>query len=245
MLPVLRFVVADTQLAFSTHALLVVVAVLAGTLLAVRRAREPLVVVACAPLVAAAGIAGSRGLFTLLRGGDGTMWSGGLSSMGGIAAGLAVIVATGWATRVRPASLLDAFVPGGLLALGIGRIGCFLGGCCYGAPTTLPWGLVFPDVGGAPRHPLQLYSALLDVALVVLLGRVTGPPGAVARTGCVGFGLGRAALELLRDPGTRDLVGGGLPTVAQLGALGIALAAFVVRPEGRADPAGLRNRVEV
>ncbi len=245
MLPALRFVVADTQWVLSTHALLVVVAVLAGTLLAVRRARDPVVVAACAPLVAAAGIAGSRGLFALLRGGDGTMWSGGLTSMGGIVAAIAVIVATSWVTRVRTTALLDAFVPAGLLALGIGRIGCFLGGCCYGAPTAMPWGLVFPEVGGTPRHPLQLYSALLDIGLVLLLGRVTGPPGMVARAGCVGFGLGRAALELLRDPGTRDLVGGGTLTVAQAGALAIAAIALVAKPARRRHPLAVRNRIEV
>ncbi|HEV7734786.1 MAG TPA: prolipoprotein diacylglyceryl transferase family protein [Candidatus Binatia bacterium] len=245
MLPALRFVVGDTQWVLSTHALLVVVAVFVGTVHAVRRAREPLVVAACAPWVAAAGIAGSRALFAVLRGGDGTLWSGGLTSMGGIAAGLAVVVVAARVARVRTATLLDAFVPAGLLALGIGRLGCFLGGCCYGAPTSLPWGLVFPEVGGAPRHPLQLYSALLDVGLVALLGRVSGPPGAVARAGCVGFGLGRAALELMRDPGTRDLVGGGMLTVAQAGALGLAAVALVVKPARRSNPLGLRNRIEV
>lgn len=232
MWPAVRLVVGDTQLVVATHALCIVVGVLAGTMLAVRRAREPMVVLACAPLVAFAGIAGSRALFAMLRGGDGTVLSGGLASTGGIAAGLAVIVAVACATRVRVVELLDAFVPAGLLALGIGRLGCFLGGCCYGAPTSMAWGVVFPETDGA-RHPLQLYSAAFDVTLVALLLRVGGPPGTAARLGCIGFGVGRAVLELLRDPGTSDLVAGGLLTVAQAGGLLLAAGAAVLIRPGR------------
>jgi phosphatidylglycerol---prolipoprotein diacylglyceryl transferase len=55
------------------------------------------------------------------------------------------------------------------LALAVGRWGCFFNGCCYGVPTTLPWGVVFHD--GVPRHPTQLYESLFHftMALVLLL----------------------------------------------------------------------------
>jgi phosphatidylglycerol:prolipoprotein diacylglycerol transferase len=231
MWPTIRFVVSESQIALATHALCIVVGVIAGTLLAVRRAREPFVVLACAPVVVLAGIVGSRVLFAVMRGGDGTLLSGGLTSMGGIVAGLAVIVVAARATRTRAGDLLDAFVPAGLLALGIGRLGCFFGGCCYGAPTSLPWGVVLPEVPEA-RHPLQLYSAAFDFALVALLARVSGPSGTVARIGCIGFGVGRALLELLRDPGTRDLVAGTL-TLAQVCALSLAFGAMLIRPSAR------------
>jgi phosphatidylglycerol---prolipoprotein diacylglyceryl transferase len=231
MWPALRFVAGDVQVVVSTHALCIVVATLTGTLFAVRRARDPMVVLACAPLVALAGIAGSRALFALLRGGEGTALSGGLASTGGIAAGLVAIVVAARVSSVRLADLLDALVPAGLLALGIGRIGCFLGGCCYGAPTAAAWGVVFPEAAGGSRHPLQLYSAALDFALVALLVRVGGPPGTAARLGCIGYGVGRTLLELLRDPGTRDLIVGGV-TVAQAGAMGLAVVALLVPTKG-------------
>jgi phosphatidylglycerol:prolipoprotein diacylglycerol transferase len=243
MWPTVRFVAGQTQIALATHALCIVAGVIAGTLLAMRRARDPFVVLACAPAVVVGGIAGSRALFALMRGGDGTEQSGGLTSMGGIAAGLVVIVVAARVTRTRAGDLLDAFVPAGLLALGIGRLGCFLGGCCYGAPTSLPWGVVFPELSEA-RHPLQLYSAAFDFALVALLGRVSGPPGAVARVGCIGFGVGRALLELLRDPGTRDLVAGTL-TVAQVGGLSLAIVAALIRPSvRRCAPSAVPARVQ-
>ncbi len=231
MWPALRFVVGEVQIVVSMHALCILVAVVAGALLAVRRARDPMVVLACAPFVALAGIAGSRALFVLLRGGDGSPVSGGLTSTGGIATGLVAILATAWITRVRAADLLDAFVPAGLLALGIGRIGCLLGGCCYGALTAGAWGIVFPEAGDGARHPLQLYSAALDFALVAWLWRAGGPAGTVARRGCIGYGLGRTLLETLRDPSTRDLLVGGV-TVAQAGALALAVVAWLAPTTG-------------
>lgn len=55
----------------------------------------------------------------------------------------------------------------------LGRIGCFFGGCCFGAPTDGPFGVIFPEgslpfryYGGAvPIHPTQLYEA---VALLII-----------------------------------------------------------------------------
>src|SRR5215813_451306 len=98
-------------------------------------------------------------------------------------------------SRRRCTELLDALAPAGILALAIGRLGCFLGGCCYGRPTALPWGVVFPEVGPPARHPLQLYSAALDLLLVCVLLRSSGPPGVVAARACLGLGVVRFLLE--------------------------------------------------
>lgn len=51
----------------------------------------------------------------------------------------------------------NLFAPAIALGVAIGRIGCFLRGCCYGVDTSLPWGVDFGD--GIPRHPTQLYEA--------------------------------------------------------------------------------------
>ena len=56
------------------------------------------------------------------------------------------------------------------LALAFGRVGCFLNGCCYGKPTTLPWGVVFPTAAPlVARHPTQLYELVLDLGLFAFL----------------------------------------------------------------------------
>lgn len=61
----------------------------------------------------------------------------------------------------------NLFAPAIAAGVAIGRIGCFLRGCCYGKPTTLPWGVDFGD--GIPRHPTQLYEAIFMLALFVFL----------------------------------------------------------------------------
>jgi phosphatidylglycerol:prolipoprotein diacylglycerol transferase len=53
------------------------------------------------------------------------------------------------------------------LALAVGRWGCFCNGCCYGTPTTVPWGVVFHDEW--PRHPTQIYESLFHTAMAVIL----------------------------------------------------------------------------
>jgi phosphatidylglycerol:prolipoprotein diacylglycerol transferase len=120
-------------------------------------------------------------------------------------------------------------VPAGLLALAIGRLGCFLAGCCYGRPTALPWGVVFPEIGPPARHPLQLYSALGDALLLLVLPRRARVAGAVARRACIGFGCLRFLLETLRDPATTDMLPGCPLTLAQAAAL-LLVGAAALRP---------------
>jgi phosphatidylglycerol:prolipoprotein diacylglycerol transferase len=55
------------------------------------------------------------------------------------------------------------------LAVAVGRLGCFEAGCCYGTPTGLPWGVVFPTVDGLPRHPTQLYESAFHLACAAVL----------------------------------------------------------------------------
>jgi phosphatidylglycerol:prolipoprotein diacylglycerol transferase len=77
--------------------------------------------------------------------------------------------------------LADCAAPGMLLGLAIGRVGCFLNGCCYGGPCDLPWAVSFPagtevaarypsssSAASVPVHPAQLYAAF-DAALLAAL----------------------------------------------------------------------------
>ena len=72
----------------------------------------------------------------------------------------------------------DAVAPGIALGHVIGRMGCVLAGCCYGSPTTLPWGITFTDAYAAANvgtplnvalHPTQLYDAGAELLILVLL----------------------------------------------------------------------------
>lgn len=53
----------------------------------------------------------------------------------------------------------DAFAPAVMVGAALGRLGCFLSGCCYGVPCDLPWAVAFPATDGVPVHPTQLYDA--------------------------------------------------------------------------------------
>ena len=63
----------------------------------------------------------------------------------------------------------DSFAVPVAVAIGVGRIGCFYGGCCYGVETKLPWGVVFPTVDQLSRHPNQLYEAAFHLLMAGLL----------------------------------------------------------------------------
>jgi phosphatidylglycerol:prolipoprotein diacylglycerol transferase len=61
----------------------------------------------------------------------------------------------------------DAYAIPLALALAVGRWGCYFNGCCFGAATSLPWGVDFGD--GISRHPTQVYESLFHLAMAVVL----------------------------------------------------------------------------
>jgi len=73
---------------------------------------------------------------------------------------------------------LDRFFPPVALGHAVGRLGCFLGGCCWGRASGLPWAIAFPPQSGphqtgvphgVPLHPTQLYEAATELLLFALL----------------------------------------------------------------------------
>ena len=95
----------------------------------------------------------------------------------------------------------------------IGRLGCLGAGCCYGAPTTLPWGLRFTKedslvpvhLRGVPLHPAQLYEAAGNLLIATLLWRLIKrkeagalKPGVVFFVYIVLYAALRFAVECLR-----------------------------------------------
>lgn len=102
-----------------------------------------------------------------------TVWlAHGKTIMGGIVGGYLGVELAKWSLDIR-IKTGDSFAAPVALAVTLGRCACFQGGCCYGAPTSLPWGVVFPSAVDDPtahRHPTQLYEAAFHgAALLVLL----------------------------------------------------------------------------
>ncbi|MDH7478533.1 MAG: prolipoprotein diacylglyceryl transferase [Syntrophomonadaceae bacterium] len=96
----------------------------------------------------------------------------------------------------------DVIAPFVALGYSVVRIGCFLAGCCYGRPTDLPWGVVFPALLDVPRHPTQLYSSLFGILLFFFLWWLFPRrtfPGQVFLSYLIVYSLGRILIENWRD----------------------------------------------
>jgi phosphatidylglycerol:prolipoprotein diacylglycerol transferase len=169
------------------------------------------------------------------------LWEGGMSFHGGL---IGVIVAMAWFARSRGvgfwqvADFVAPLVPPGLFA---GRIGNFINGNLWGAPTDLPWGVLFPSpaAGAVPRHPTQLYEALLEgVVLFVLLwlySRSARPLRCVSGLFLLAYGVMRFAVEFVRVPDAHigylafDWLTMGQVLTAPMILVGVALVALGLR----------------
>lgn len=102
------------------------------------------------------------------------LWQGGLVFSGGI---ILVSISMAWYVRRHHLSYLkigDIWAPAAAIGQGIGRIGCFMAGCCYGKPTEMKWGVVFthPHCLAPPNislHPTQLYSSVSSFVIFLIL----------------------------------------------------------------------------
>jgi phosphatidylglycerol:prolipoprotein diacylglycerol transferase len=173
-------------LRITSYGLMLAIAFLVGTWLALREARrldldeDAVVVVILAALVGA--VVGARALYVAehLQDFRGSylsvlaLWQGGLTLYGGIVAGTVAGLFVARRSGLPMWVTADALSPSLALGMVFGRTGCFLNGCCYGHPTRLPWGVVFPpdsfaglEFGLVPVHPSQLYFAAAGLVLFV------------------------------------------------------------------------------
>jgi len=130
---------------------------------------------------------------------DGFAW------FGGLVFGISALVIQGWYARLGGLRTLDLAAPAAAVGYGIGRIGCFLSGDgCYGVPTTLPWGMSFPngiDPTLARVHPTPLYELVAGLIIggyLWLRGGKTRGTGAIVGEYLVLSGLARFLVEFVR-----------------------------------------------
>jgi phosphatidylglycerol:prolipoprotein diacylglycerol transferase len=191
------------------------------------------------------GLLGAKLLYVFEHLGDGSFLSlfldrGGMSWFGGFVGGLLAGFATIRAKRWPLIAVLSAATPALAVGQMLGRVGCFLVGDDYGSPTSLPWGVAFPQ--GLPPttervHPTQIYEAIfLAVLAWVLVGwrRRGVPDRIVLGRYFLLAGAFRFALEFVR---VNTRVAGPL-TVAHFFALAIVLLGIgLLRPTRRASAA--------
>lgn len=97
------------------------------------------------------------------------LWHGGMSFHG---AAIGVFVAGYVVTRKKGIDffrMADIIMPTAPIGLGLGRLANFINGELVGRPSTVPWAMIFPGGGPAPRHPSQLYEAGLEGAALFLI----------------------------------------------------------------------------
>lgn len=184
------------------------------------------------------GIAGSKFLrfdLTAAAHGDKTI-------LGAVLGGAFAMAFALWYLRFNRRAF-DAFSIAIPIGVAVGRIGCFRAGCCFGIPTSLPWGIKYASgtpayssqlasgligpgaVTTLPIHPTQLYDAGLNILLALLLLRYRKhfrKPGSAFLAYCAGYGAIRFSIEFMRAGGGVEFLG--LKTVQWI----VAFAVVVV-----------------
>jgi phosphatidylglycerol---prolipoprotein diacylglyceryl transferase len=138
------------------------------------------------------------------------VWEGGMASHGGMAG---VAVALWWFARKRQVPLFhlsDLIVTTAPLGLLLGRIANFINGELWGKHADVSWAVIFSHTGGGPlpRHPSQLYQALLEGAVLLAFVQwrfwrseiVRQHPGRLTGEFFVGYAVLRTIGEIFREP---------------------------------------------
>ncbi|MCE9627101.1 MAG: prolipoprotein diacylglyceryl transferase, partial [Candidatus Eisenbacteria bacterium] len=203
-----------------SYGLMMAIAFVVGTFLGLREARrlsldeDKVVNVILVTLIAS--VFGARMLYVLEHLSEFrrewtsvlALWQGGLTLYGGVAAGTFAGLVAAKRMNLPVWITADALTPSLALGTMFGRVGCYLNGCCYGRPTNLPWGVVFPhdsfaflEFGQQPVHPSQIYNALAGLVLFILfqsLRKRFRVPGVLFWSFIVLFALVRIPLDMTR-----------------------------------------------
>ncbi|HEY5540562.1 MAG TPA: prolipoprotein diacylglyceryl transferase [Coriobacteriia bacterium] len=134
------------------------------------------------------------------------IWDGGMSFHGGLTGIMIAGLFVSRAMKIPWLTLCDIGSVGAPLGILFGRLANFVNGELWGRVTTVPWAMVFPGAGPLPRHPSQLYEAVLEglvlfAAMVWFATRRPNPPrGAIVGWMLTLYGVFRIFVEFFRQP---------------------------------------------
>lgn len=136
---------------------------------------------------------------------------GGFVFYGGAIFGVAYLLIFNYFFKSFKFKDLYVFVPSLALGHGIGRVGCFLSGCCYGTICDLPWKI---NLHGKFRHPVQLYESFGLFVIAYFLVRLIkiNKTDKVIPTYLVSYGVIRFIAEIFRGDKIRGIHSYGLST---------------------------------
>lgn len=233
------FEIPGWELKIHSYGVMILIACFAALAIAVWRARrdqvDPNSVYELAAWLFLGGAVGARGIYVIFHpesihslGDIFRSWQGGNNFYGCILGGLTGSILY-WLRRPFPfRRMADAAALAVATGIAIGRIGCFLNGCCYGAVSNLPWSVCFPagshawvrhvDAGlipptaasSLPVHPTQLYASIAGFALLGLLlaySRRRRAAGETMAVLMIAYPITRWPLETLRGDEPAILAG--------------------------------------
>ena len=168
------------------------------------------------------------------------LWEGGMAFHGGLIGALIGVYLFARRYKAPMATTLDLVALAAPIGIFLGRIANFIRPELWGRPTDVPWAVIFPGSDGQPRHPSQIYEALLEGLAVFVILQLAARMGALRRpgvaTGLFGatYGVARIFCEFFRDPDPRlEQLGHGLTMGMVLSVplviIGICLIVFANR----------------
>ena len=141
------------------------------------------------------------------------LWDGGMSFHGGLLGTVAGILYLSWKQKLPALRIHDYVACVAPIGLFFGRLANFVNAELWGAPTNVPWAVRFPEFMagrpflGPPRHPTQLYEAILEGAVLFAIlwwmfwkTEARYQPGKLVGAFGLFYGLFRFAVEFVREP---------------------------------------------
>ena len=135
------------------------------------------------------------------------VWQGGMSFHGGFLGTTLAMILFARSRGIATWRLFDVISAGVPVGLGLVRVTNFINSELWGRTSDVPWAFVFPNGGPEPRHPSQLYEAVLEGLILFFVLRVLThrfgalrAPGRVAGAFVAGYGISRIIVEFFREP---------------------------------------------
>lgn len=173
------------------------------------------------------------------------IWKGGMSFHGALIATALMLIYFARKFQVSPLSMMDLSAAASPFGLFLGRVANFINSEHWGRPTDAAIGMVFPNGGPLPRHPSQLYEAVLEgLVMFVILRILTHSygglkrPGLVAGAWLVWYAIARSICEFFREPEAIHALNLGPFTAGQFYSLPMfLLGVYLIHRARRTTPA--------
>ncbi len=162
------------------------------------------------------------------------VWQGGMSFHGALLGVCFACYLFARRHRIPFFSLSDVLCAAAPIGICLGRIANFINSEHFGRPTSVSWGVIFPNGGPLPRHPSQLYEAALEGILLFIVLRFLSHnrlalknPGLVTGAFFIGYGCARILVEFFRLPEASHIFNLGPVTVGQIYSIPMIVAGAI------------------